>query len=177
MRERNCPFLVCALCGRSSVSGRPLGRPYMYTFSMLTMRAPVARAAARTPACSPGKRCPLVVRGVEGLVDHGGAGGGMGREGVVGGVSGDDVDVVRDAGVPGAVDHADAGLAAIQQGVHDGEADGAGAEDDVAGRCGCHDGFPDRVGLVISLVVRVLSRCNSSPVSAVTTRAPEAPKM
>ena len=77
-------------------------------------------------------RGPFVVGRVEGLVDHGGALGDGGGEGGVAGVAADDLDVVGHAGVAGAVDEPD-GLAAAAQRVEGGQADRAGAEDDVPG--------------------------------------------
>ena len=61
---------------------------------------------------------------------------------LVGGVAADDVDLVGDGGGAGAVDHPHR-LPAPKQGIEGGEADRAGAEDDVTGRAG-HDVAHDR---------------------------------
>ena len=55
MSRRTRPFRVCGSCGLFSVSGRPPGRPYEYTLSMFTKRAPFPSAAANTLRCSGGK--------------------------------------------------------------------------------------------------------------------------
>ena len=76
---------------------------------------------------------PTLVRRVHGLIHHPGAAGDVDGELRIGGVATDDLNLVRYSGGAGAVDHPH-GLAAAEQGVEGGEADRAGAEDDVAGR-------------------------------------------
>ena len=70
MSRRTRPLRVCGSCGLSSVSGRPPGRPYEYTLSMFTKRAPLPSAAASSAALQ-GREVlgPAVVDGVQRLVD------------------------------------------------------------------------------------------------------------
>ena len=116
---------------------------------------------------------PLGVGRVQGLVDDARRRGlTVGGEGGVAGVAADDLDVVGDAGVAGAVDQPD-GLAAAAEGVEGGQADGAGAEDDVPR--GGHAVAPTGVGAG-SLAGRRCgsgrSACSRSPDRAEKVTAP-----
>ena len=81
---------------------------------------------------------PARVRRVERLVDHLGAAGDVDGEVRIGGIAADDLDALGNPGRAGPVDHPDA-LAAAEQGLQGGQADGAGAEDDVPGCVVVHD--------------------------------------
>ncbi len=121
---------------------------------------------------------PPRVRRVEGLVDDPGAAGDGGGEPRVRGVATDHLDVVGYLGRPAAV-HEPHRLAPAPQRVQRGQADGAGAEDDVPG-VGVH--------ALLSIRVRAGTRaaagggsagssaCSSTPDSAAKTTAPLAPK-
>src|SRR5215210_614609 len=109
---------------------------------MLTSRAPLAWAAARTLAWRAGNSSdPLVVGRVEGLVDDLGALGGGCGEGGVAGVAAEDLDVVGDRGGAGAVDQPHC-LAPTAQGVQGGQADGPGPKDHLPRRGGHHASAP-----------------------------------
>ena len=78
---------------------------------------------------------PTLVRRVHGLIDDLGAAGDVDGELWVGGVAAHDLNVIGYSGGAGAVDHPYR-LAAAEQGIEGGEADGTSAEDDVAGSAG-----------------------------------------
>ena len=137
MSRRTRPLRVCGSCGLSSVSGRPPGRPYEYTLSMFTKRAPFALGGGQHAALQRREVLgPAVVLGVQRLVDGCRALRRAGRERGIRDVARRHVDIaerlciaaerrsttpVDDAHGEAAADECDGG----------GAADGTGAEDHV----------------------------------------------
>ena len=121
---------------------------------------------------------PTRVGRIEGLLDDLGSAGDVDGETCVGGVAPDDLDLIGYGGGAGAVDHPH-GLAAAEQSLRGGEADRAGAENDVT-RSPAHR-LPTTAASTRALPAGALRTgripCNNSPESAEKVAAPLAPNI
>src|SRR3954470_16685500 len=144
---------------------------------MLTKRAPVASAAASTPALQGREpRGPLGVGRVEGLVDDTGTPGGCGGEARIASVTPDHLDVVGNGGVAGSV-HEPHPLAPASERLEGRDADRPGPEDDVLSGSHTVASIPassDGSSPVVRTGRRTWSR---RPDKAEKVSAPKAPKI